>query len=503
MTRTWSSVLARLGVPTGDGRIIAPAGGSSRSLPLPLLYQGRTEDGHGGSVVVGRIETLHIGDGMVTATGSMLDSAYGTDVMEQLEAGVIGPSVDLDDIEYTMDDQERIVITSWRVAGATLVAIPAFADVSLTLDPLPAEPMMPEDDRPVYGFALGVFSVRTSGWSDMPIADQGRDWDGNAAADRVFAWAGGEDNISWPKYARAFLRKDDDANPETRGAYGFGIADVIDGTLAIVPKGVFAAAAAVQGARTGKTPADADGIRSVLRGIYGRMDRDAPFTLAASAAPALPPADWFRQPDLDRLTPLTISDTGRVFGHIAGWGQCHIGLPGCVTAPQSPSGYTYFHVSEQPTAEGPVLPVGTFVAGPRHADAQLAFQAAQQHYDDPSAAVAKVVAGEDEYGIWVAGWMLPGATEQARQVFRSSPVSGDWRRIGGSLEMIAVCSVNAPGFPVPRARVAFSNGAQRTLIGSFGITPVSGTGEEPQTVMTDESTRSRWAWAMANGIERM
>ena len=26
MTRTWSAVLARLGVPTGDGRIIAPGG---------------------------------------------------------------------------------------------------------------------------------------------------------------------------------------------------------------------------------------------------------------------------------------------------------------------------------------------------------------------------------------------------------------------------------------------------------------------------------------------
>ena len=33
------------------------------------------------------------------------------------------------------------VLTKWRVAGATLVAIPAFADVSITLDPLPAEPV--------------------------------------------------------------------------------------------------------------------------------------------------------------------------------------------------------------------------------------------------------------------------------------------------------------------------------------------------------------------------
>lgn len=388
MSRTWSAVLARLGVPTGDGRIIAPTGGSSRSLPLPMAWQERSGDGHGGSVVVARIETVSIGDGMVTATGTMLDSAP-YEVVEQLEAGVIGPSVDLDDVEYEMDAQERIVITRWRVAGATLVAIPAFADVSLTLDPMPADPTGAPQMDP------------------MPGPD-GRQMD---------------DNGTGPEW------------------------------------------------------------------------------LYASAAPApLPPSDWFRQPDLDRLTPLTVSDSGRVFGHIAGWETCHVGLPGCVTAPSSPSGYAYFHVAEQATQDGHVLPVGTLVAGPRHADPQLAFQAAQQHYDDPSAAVAKVVAGEDEYGIWVAGWMLPGATEAAKEVFRSSPVSGDWRRVGGSLELIGVCSVNTPGFPVPRARVAFSLEQQRTLIASAGLVPVSGEPSEGFVMTYDEQTaRARWAWAQSEG----
>ncbi|MFJ8301588.1 hypothetical protein ACIQ9R_37565 [Streptomyces sp. NPDC094447] len=349
MARTWSAVLARLGVPTGDGRIIDPAGGASRDLPLPLMFQQKSEDGHGGSQVVGRIETLRIADGMVTATGSMLDAAYGTDVIELLEAGVVGPSVDLDDIEYVMDEAENLIITRWRVAGATLVSIPAFADVSLTLDPLPAEPMPDLTEL-----------------QDIPVEE-------------------------W---------------------------------------------------------------------------------LYASAAPQqLPPADWFQRPDVDQLTPLVVTDTGRVFGHIAGWDTCHVGLPGCVTPPSSPTGYTYFHVAEQRTQDGATLPVGTLVAGPRHADAQLAFRAAQEHYDDPAAAVARVVAGEDEHGIWVAGWLLPGATPEALDVFRSSPVSGDWRRVGGSLELIGVCSVNTPGFPVPRARVHFAAGHQRALIGSFGITP--------------------------------
>lgn len=380
MSRTWSAVLARTGVPTGDGRILDPAGGSSRDLPLPLLWQETTDSGHGGSVVVGRIETIRFADGMVLATGSILDAMDSAEVKDLLRAGVIGPSVDLDDIEYVMDDQERMVITKWRVAGATLVAIPAFADVSLTLDPEPVDPLAIEAEP-------------------VPL-----DW------------------------------------------------------------------------------------------------------MYASAAPApLPPSDWFRQPDLDRLTPITVSDSGRVFGHIAGWSTCHIGLPGCVTAPQSPSGYSYFHVGEQATAEGYVLPVGTLVAGPRHADAQLAFQAAQQHYDDPAAAVARVVAGEDEHGIWVAGWVLPDASPQAVDIFRACPVSGDWRRVGGALELIAVCSVNSPGFPVPRARVAFSLGEQRTLVASAGMVPVSG--EEPRILSplkrivqeSNKAARAKWAWHMSKG----
>jgi hypothetical protein len=379
MARTWSAVLARLGVPTGDGRIIDPAGGSSRDLPLPLSWQELSDDGHGGSRVVGRIETLRIADGMVTATGSLLRDIPYT-VEEQLEAGVVGPSVDLDDVEYVMDDAERILVTQWRVAGATLVSIPAFADVSLTLDPADAAPLeVAEPERSMLDDAV------------------------ERAADRM-----------WP--------------------------------------------------------------------------------LQASAAEQLPPADWFAAPDLDRVTPLTVSDTGRVFGHIAPWDQCHVGLPGCVTPPSSPSGYSFFHVCSQRTQEGSVLPVGTLTVGGGHADARLGFRAAQQHYDDVAAGVARVVAGEDEFGIWVAGWMLPGADETAREQFMSLPVSGDWREIGGALEMIAVCSVNTPGFPVPRARVSFALGRQRTLVASSGVVPVLGD-PEPEIVRdAGAGARARWVW---------
>lgn len=397
MTRTWTAVLARIGTPTGDKRIIAPGALTSRDLPLPLMWQRVSDSGHSGSVTVGAIETLSIDNesGMVTATGTFLPVRGAGEAMAQTEAGVTGPSVDLfddidirevqtlieagvvgpnllddmDDLEYAVGDDGVIVITRARIAGATLVQIPAFAGVSI---------------------------------------------------------------------------------------------DMADGS--------------------------------------GSPEAYRP--LLASAATVLPPTDWFRRPDLDRLTPLTVSDAGRVFGHIAGWGTCHVGLPGCVTPPASPSGYSYFQTAEQRTAEGHTIPVGTLVAGPRHADPALAFQAAAAHYDDPSAAVARVTAGEDDYGIWVAGWLLPGADPAAVEVFRSSPVSGDWRRVAGALELVAVCSVNTPGFPVPRARVAFSADAQRTLIASAGMVPVAGewadaTAPEASFVrrVDDDGARARWAWA--------
>jgi hypothetical protein len=405
--RRWSAVLARIGTPTGDKRIIAPGALTNRDLPLPLMWQRVSSDGHSGSVTVGAIETLTIDNesGMVMGTGSFLPVRGAAEAQAQTEAGVTGPSVDLfddvdimevqtlieagvvgpdvtqdfDDLEYVRDDEDgMIVITHARIAGATLVQIPAFADVSI----------------------------------EMADAVEG-------------------------------------AEPEP-------------------------------GLPTGK--------------IYTGHDWSL---LTAGAAPPRPPLAWFMKPDLDRVTPLTVSDTGRVFGHIAPWGECHVGLPGCVTAPSSPSSYAYFHQGEQALDDGTTMPVGTLTVGGGHADAQLAWRPAQDHYDNVGTAVAKVVAGEDEFGIWVAGWILPQATPEQLDVFRSSPVSGDWRRIGGALEMVAVCSVNSAGFPVPRARVAFSSGAQQALVGSFGIVPVRAVEvAEVSTGLTPVvGARARWAWA--------
>lgn len=377
MGRRFTGVLGRLGIPTGDGRIISPGGLTSRELPLPLSWQRESNEGHSGSVVVARLEELTFHQDMVTYSGHMLDVSGAWEAEELIEAGVIGPSMDLDDMTYVVDEEGRVVITSARIAGATLVSIPAFAEVSINLDPMPVPEMEPE---------------RVESADDM-------------------AWVG--------SYS---LTASVDVSRET-----------------------------------------------------------------------LPPVEYFARPEA--VTPVTV-DGDRVFGYVATWGTCHVGLPGCTTAPSSQTQYAHFLRREQPTSDGAVVPVGVLTVGGGHADPELGLIPALAHYDDVGSAVAKVFAGEDEHGIWVAGWVLPYADPVKVQQLADLDVSGDWRRVAGNLELIAVCAVNTPGFPVLR-RVHFSlgHGGQTTLIGQFKVT--AGTVEEgnvSRETLPDDA-RARWAWA--------
>lgn len=120
-------------------------------------------------------------------------------------------------------------------------------------------------------------------FQDLPLADMETPWDGNAARMRVREWAGGEDNMDWEKYRRAFVWYDAE-NPELFGSYKLPIADVIDGRLKAVPRGVFAAAAAVQGSRGGVDIPDRDiaGVKNHLARYYEKMDRTPPWSSESS-----------------------------------------------------------------------------------------------------------------------------------------------------------------------------------------------------------------------------
>lgn len=168
-----------------------------------------------------------------------------------------------------------------------------------------------------------------------------------------------------------------------------------------------------------------------------------------------PPLAAFDRPDVDRPTPMTVSDTGRVFFHLAAWGTCHVGRSDiCIEPPHSASNYAYFRTGAVRTSEGRDVAVGAYTMGIGHADLSLNAQDAAAHYDDTRYGVADLAAGEDQYGIWCAGVVRPGVTRDQVYVLRASSGSGDWRRIAGSLELVAALGVNTPGFPIPRQLTA-------------------------------------------------
>lgn len=209
-------------------------------------------------------------------------------------------------------------------------------------------------------------------------------------------------------------------------------------------------------------------------------DTTAAVSVQASARTALvaPPAEWFDlaeprlgEPFLGTLgdeflvdqgdgsvaCPLTITDDGQVFGHVARWGECHVGYPGmCITPPDSAAMYAHFNVGEARCAEGERRAVGALTIGCEHApDDMLAWQA-RDHYANAGSGWANVHASSGEYGPWVAGALRPNVTDDQLAVLRALALSGDWRRIGGHLELIGALSVNVPGFPIAREAVTAS-----------------------------------------------
>lgn len=181
---------------------------------------------------------------------------------------------------------------------------------------------------------------------------------------------------------------------------------------------------------------------------------DAPIVdsgLIACAAPDLPPAAWFENPQLSAPTILTINDDGRVFGHIAAWGTCHTGFPDvCVCPPKSATNYAHATTGGSvKTAEGTLVRVGHLTMGTGHAGLNMDHRAAAAHYDDTGTAVVDWVYGEDDHGIWAAGCLRAGVTQDQVRNLRASAVSGDWRDVGGGLELVAALAVNVPGFPIP------------------------------------------------------
>ena len=119
---------------------------------------------------------------------------------------------------------------------------------------------------------------KASGKSDLPLADREREWDGDAAKQHVFDWAGWDDDPKPGKARQAFFAYDNE-NSEEKGAYKLPFADIIADKLTAVPRGIFAVAQVLEGARGGVDLPKAviADIRKRVEKYYKQMGDEAPW----------------------------------------------------------------------------------------------------------------------------------------------------------------------------------------------------------------------------------
>ena len=137
-------------------------------------------------------------------------------------------------------------------------------------------------------------------YQDLPLASREREWDSDSAVARVRPFLGSAEEPS-DSYRKAFLWFDSD-DDENFGAYKLPIADVIDGTLTAIPRAIFAAAAALSGARGGVDIPEDDraAVIANIERYYAKMDLESPFNQKSSIR-------------LDDLSVLTERDLEKLF----------------------------------------------------------------------------------------------------------------------------------------------------------------------------------------------
>lgn len=182
------------------------------------------------------------------------------------------------------------------------------------------------------------------------------------------------------------------------------------------------------------------------------------------------PAAFFTDPKFSQPTPPHITKDGRIMGHLAGWSVCHVGIQDrCQLAPRSQTEYAWFHTAPPVlTDQGKRVKVGRLTVGGGHASGDLGVGATVAHYDDAGTCFALVHCGEDEHGIWFSGVPAPGVTNEQLARGLAAPLSGDWRVVGGNLELVAALSVNTPGFPLVASGATDSHDRPLSLVAALG-----------------------------------
>lgn len=481
----WHGVLTVEGIRSGDGRKFGVGAMRARPLPLPITWQKNSAPGHGGSPVVARMDRAERVGAEIRGSGVVLQNAEADEMVGLVSAfGRFGISVDADDATMETDpDAEDVVYSDARTAGACVVPIPAFHQAWFALGEHPEDFYNEGTPLATDGDELGVAAslVASVGVDEsqmiVPMAEL------NEADQREFVamfadLAPGltEDGPGWltnpvdTDRLRDYWTKGEGAAKIGWGTHP-GDFNTCRSLLAKYIKPEFLSGYCANrhhdalGVWPGQEASAAESLEFTEPAEL--------LSLVASAGVLKAPADWFRMAEPDHLTPLTITEEGQVFGHVAGWNVCHANVSAygeCFLAPHSQTDYARFMLGATLTTEGQIA-TGTLTLGPGHADEKLRMRPALAHYDSTATAWASVTAVDGKHGIWVCGWVLPGTTAETVVKARATPPSGDWRldHATRSYEMIACLQVISPGYATPRVKVGFANGEMVSLVAAGGF----------------------------------
>lgn len=403
------------GTETSDGRLIDEGALEPRPMPLPLMLQTTTDVGHFGAELSGRIDSFARDGNNAILTGDLDDSDAGRRFREIL------------------------------------------------------------DQHGRYGLSVDL------GRMDVEFECREQDEDGWCTDELLRVTQGellGATGTPFPAFAEAFIELEGGSPAPAAPAEG---EEEDAGQASTRPSpGRWS---------QGDNRAAASFIMQTVPGeqrVEVRREPALRVVTASVAIPTDPPLAFFEHHGMtpEETGSISIDDDGRIYGYVAEWDRCHVGFEGaCLPPPRSNTDYAYFrHGSVKPCdADCAPIPTGVIFTGTDHpsTDPSVTLQAAYAHYANTGSAVADVVTGEDEFGIWFSGALRPGVTpEQVREI-RGSSISGDWRPAGGGLELAAALAVNAPGFPVPRARaaVAASGAVEVQAMVAVGAIPADETGD--------------------------
>lgn len=177
--------------------------------------------------------------------------------------------------------------------------------------------------------------------------------------------------------------------------------------------------------------------------------------LACAAGPLKPPAGFFERMKFTKKTPITVTEDGEWFGHIATW-DCHMGDDvRCFRAQRSRDGYAHFHTGGMVCEDGSQVRVGRITVK-EHASFGASRDEVIAHYSDPKKVGAFVVIWEDEFGIASHGVTRSDAAPELLRDLYANPPSPDWRRG----ELLGVSTVPLPGLPVVEPLAVMSASAE-------------------------------------------